>query len=181
MLYRGFRKYCGPSSAPFPGGSLTGQPFAAALIFMINYFIKIIKRSRIILAVKTDEGLTGWGEITGSTDDIAAAQLAAVLSEDLQGRDPLNLFECMAPYYQWQYPVIKTNRIVSCVWSGIDQALWDRAAREKISGLTDENRESQRRRQSFVAVAEREFRNNAAGVKSMPLSILATLKLGRLQ
>ena len=83
----------------------------------------------VFLAVNTDEGLTGWGEITGSTNDDAAAQLAAGLEKDLKGKDPLNLIECTAPFYQWQYPAIKTNRIVSCVWSGIDQALWDLAAR----------------------------------------------------
>jgi galactonate dehydratase len=82
----------------------------------------------MFLAVRTDAGLTGWGEITGSTDDVAAAQLTAALEENLQGKDPLNLIDCTAPYYQWQYPVIQTNRIVSCVWSGIDQALWDLAA-----------------------------------------------------
>jgi galactonate dehydratase len=82
----------------------------------------------MFLAVRTDAGLTGWGEITGSTDDVAAAQLTANLGEALQGKDPINLNECTAPYYTWQYPVIKTNRIVSCVWSGIDQALWDLAA-----------------------------------------------------
>ncbi len=79
----------------------------------------------MFLAVNTDEGLTGWGEITGSTDDAAAAQNAALLSENLKGKNPLNIIECTGPYYNWQYPVIKTNRIVSCVWSGIDQALWD--------------------------------------------------------
>lgn len=84
--------------------------------------------SWMFLAVTTDKGLTGWGEITGSTNDDAAAQLIAILGENLKGKDPLNLIECTAPYYKWQYPVIKTNRIISCVWSGIDQALWDLAA-----------------------------------------------------
>lgn len=82
----------------------------------------------MFLAVNTDEGLTGWGEITGSTDDSAAAQFIAALSENLKGKDPLNLIECTDSYYRWQYPVIKTNRIMSCVWSGVDQALWDLTA-----------------------------------------------------
>lgn len=83
----------------------------------------------MFLAVNTDEGLTGWGEITGSTDDSGAAELAASISEKLKGKDPTNMIDCTEGYYKWQYPVLKTNRIVSTVYSGIDQALWDLSAK----------------------------------------------------
>ena len=86
------------------------------------------KETWVFVAVSTDEGLTGWGEITGSTDDSCVAQLCTGIGEKLKGKDPTNLIECMTDYYKWQYPVVKTNKIVSCAWSGIDQALWDLTA-----------------------------------------------------
>lgn len=83
----------------------------------------------MILEIETDEGLTGYGEVTGSCDDNGLAALLSGLRERLIGQSPLAIAECKRFFTQWTYPVLSTIRTNATALSGLDQALWDLTAK----------------------------------------------------
>lgn len=80
------------------------------------------------VAIKTEDGLTGWGEISNSSNDDAAAAIVTEASSSLVGKDPRRIMELTAPVRAWKFPAPPTDRIAATAWSGIDQALWDLTA-----------------------------------------------------
>ncbi|MFZ4453884.1 mandelate racemase/muconate lactonizing enzyme family protein [Salibacterium aidingense] len=79
----------------------------------------------IWLRMKTDGGMEGWGEVTGSGDDKVLATIVQTLSTKLVGRDALNLDGCIEACSQTSFPNNTSNRFISTAISGIDQCLWD--------------------------------------------------------
>lgn len=79
----------------------------------------------IFLKIETDEGLCGWGEITGSGNDDLTASFIDMLAATLRGKDPRDIKNCMHGFYQWKYPKDDRSRTYATAWSGINQCLWD--------------------------------------------------------
>ncbi|MFE2943126.1 galactonate dehydratase [Streptomyces sp. NPDC059255] len=77
----------------------------------------------LFLAIRTDEGITGWGEpvVEGRTATVAAA--VEELSDYLIGQDPFRIED------HWQVMTkggfYRGGPILSSAVAGIDQALWD--------------------------------------------------------
>jgi galactonate dehydratase len=77
----------------------------------------------LFLAIRTDEGVTGWGEpvVEGRTATVAAA--VEELSDYLIGQDPFRIED------HWQVMTkggfYRGGPILSSAVAGIDQALWD--------------------------------------------------------
>lgn len=84
----------------------------------------------VILSIMTDEGIVGWGEVTGSPDDLGVANLISKFATELIGKDPTNINDCMRSIKKWSYPTIKSMKIYSTALSGIDQCLWDIKAKK---------------------------------------------------
>ncbi|MFC4006239.1 galactonate dehydratase [Nonomuraea purpurea] len=85
----------------------------------------------LFLRVRTDEGVTGWGEpvVEGRAETVRAA--VAELSDHLIGADPLRIED------HWQVLTkggfYRGGPVLSSAVAGIDQALWDIAG--KSAGL----------------------------------------------
>jgi galactonate dehydratase len=85
----------------------------------------------LFLRVRTDEGVTGWGEpvVEGRAETVRAA--VAELSDYLIGQDPLRIED------HWQVLTkggfYRGGPVLSSAVAGIDQALWDIAG--KVAGL----------------------------------------------
>ncbi|MFT8314092.1 MAG: enolase C-terminal domain-like protein [Clostridium sp.] len=77
------------------------------------------------VAVKTEDGLTGWGEISNSGNDEVAAEIVTKASSFLLSKDPRRIMELTSSVREWKFPAPFTDRITATAWSGIDQALWD--------------------------------------------------------
>ena len=91
-------------------------------------------RQYIFVQVETDEGITGWGEITG-TGQLPNRAVAAVLREVgpfLEGEDAAHIEAIWHKVFR-TLTYVGTRGITSCVVSGIDIALWD--IRGKSLGL----------------------------------------------
>lgn len=85
--------------------------------------------SWMLLKIETDQGIEGWGDVTGSCDDDGLAGIMQDVREMLIGKNPLHIQECNAIFYDWRYPSFKGIRTYATARSGIDQALWDVTAR----------------------------------------------------
>lgn len=84
----------------------------------------------VILTIMTDEGIAGWGEVTGSPDDLGVANLISKFEKHLVGKDPTNINQCMRALKMWSYPTTRNMKIYSTAISGIDQCLWDIKAKK---------------------------------------------------
>ena len=78
----------------------------------------------IIAELKTDSGLTGWGELTNSGHDEGAAAIFSQSARLLVGKDPLRINEHLAHYRDFTMPP-RIDKILVVAWSGVAQALWD--------------------------------------------------------
>ena len=91
-------------------------------------------RLYIFVQVETDEGVTGWGEVTG-TGQLPNRAVCAVLREVgpfLEGDDPARIEAVWHKLFR-AMTYVGTRGLTSCVVSGIDIALWD--IRGKALGL----------------------------------------------
>jgi len=83
----------------------------------------------MLVEVETDEGISGWGEVTGSCDDQGLAGILREAGERLVGLNPLHIQEREQEFCRWTYPVLRTIRTYATALSGLDQALWDVTAK----------------------------------------------------
>lgn len=91
-------------------------------------------RQYVFVQVETDEGITGWGEVTG-TGQLPNRAVCAVLREVgpfLEGEDASRIEAIWQKIFR-AMTYVGTRGITSCVVSGIDIALWD--VRGKALGL----------------------------------------------
>lgn len=93
------------------------------------YKLELFTDQWMLVEVETDEGISGWGEITGSCDDMGTARVLWEAGKLLTGKNPLHIMECSQSFYQWDYPVLNTIRTYATALSGLDQALWDVTAK----------------------------------------------------
>lgn len=83
----------------------------------------------MLVEAETDEGYSGWGEVTGSCDDLGLAGILQETGSQMIGKNPLHMEACSASLRQWTYPVHNTIRTYATALSGLDQALWDVTAK----------------------------------------------------
>ena len=80
----------------------------------------------LFVEVKTDEGISGWGEIT-TTTKVANRAVAAILrqlNELLVGDDPTQIEAAWHKIFR-SFTYLGTRGATSHVVSGVDIALWD--------------------------------------------------------
>ena len=85
------------------------------------------KLSYVFVQVDTDDGLTGWGEITTYPGTIANRTIVAALSEldgFLRGEDPTAV-ESIWHKVLRAFTYVGTRGATTAMLSGIDIALWD--------------------------------------------------------
>ncbi len=91
-------------------------------------------REYVFVEVSTDEGITGWGEITGTRPTANRAVCAVVrhLNDFLQGEDPTHIERIWHKIFR-TFTYMGSRGASTNAISGIDIALWD--IRGKIAGL----------------------------------------------
>jgi galactonate dehydratase len=85
------------------------------------------KLSYVFVQVETDEGLTGWGEITTYPGTIANRTIVAALREldgFLRGQDPTAIESIWHTVFR-AFTYVGTRGATTAMISGIDIALWD--------------------------------------------------------
>ncbi len=85
------------------------------------------KLSYVFVQVETDEGLTGWGEITTYPGPVANRTIVAALcevDEFLRGEDPMQI-EAIWHKLLRAFTYVGTRGATTAMVSGIDIALWD--------------------------------------------------------
>lgn len=83
----------------------------------------------MMVVIETDQGITGWGEVTGSCDDDGLAGILEETRKQLIGKNPLHIQECTESFRKWSYPTLNVIRTYATALSGSDQALWDLTAK----------------------------------------------------
>ena len=91
-------------------------------------------RPLVFVEVSTDEGITGWGEITTYPGDVANRVVAGMVRDSAElvvGEDPSRIEALWNKLFR-QFTYLGTRGAVSAMVSGIDIALWD--IRGKVLG-----------------------------------------------
>ncbi len=91
-------------------------------------------REYLFVEVNTDEGITGWGEVTCTRDQAnrAVASLIRHTSDILEGDDPKNIEKIWHKVFR-HFTYMGSRGATTNVISGIDIALWD--IRGKVLGV----------------------------------------------
>ena len=91
-------------------------------------------REYLFVSVDTDEGVTGWGEVTCTRDQAnrGVASLISRVSELLEGDDPKNIEKIWHKVFR-HFTYMGSRGATTSVISGIDIALWD--IRGKVLGV----------------------------------------------
>ncbi len=91
-------------------------------------------REYLFVEVNTDEGVTGWGEVTCTRDQAnrAVASLIRHTSDILEGDDPKNIEKIWHKVFR-HFTYMGSRGATTNVISGIDIALWD--IRGKVLGV----------------------------------------------
>ncbi len=87
----------------------------------------LTRRQFVFVKVATDEGITGWGEITtypGHVANRVAHRFVGELREDLVGQDPTEIESIWNQIFR-NMTYLGTRGATTAAISGIDIALWD--------------------------------------------------------
>ncbi|MEC9278797.1 MAG: mandelate racemase/muconate lactonizing enzyme family protein, partial [Chloroflexota bacterium] len=87
----------------------------------------LVEREFIFVQIDTDEGITGWGEITnypGNIGNRAMQRFTTEIKDFLVGRDPTRIEEIWARTFRL-FTYTGTRGATTAAISGIDIALWD--------------------------------------------------------
>src|SRR4051812_26856016 len=84
-------------------------------------------RPRVIVAIDTDDGLTGWGECYNHGPDLALPPLLEYLFGFLKGNDPRRIEYLM--HYLHQQVRFPPGAMHLAAMSAIDHCLWDISAK----------------------------------------------------
>ena len=93
-----------------------------------------LARPLVFVEVSTDEGVTGWGEITTYPGNVANKVIAGMIRDSAElvvGEDPSQIEAIWNKVFR-QFTYVGTRGAVSALVSGIDIALWD--IRGKVLG-----------------------------------------------
>lgn len=92
-----------------------------------SYMQRDRMRPRVLVAIDTDEGVTGWGECYNHGPDWALPPLLDYLFEQIKGHDPRRIeFLVLKLLQQQRFP---PGALGLAAISGIDHALWDISAK----------------------------------------------------
>ena len=86
-----------------------------------------VKREFVFVQIDTDEGITGWGEITnypGNIGNRAIQKYTSEIKDFLVGKDPTRIEEIWARTFRL-FTYTGTRGATTAAMSGIDIALWD--------------------------------------------------------
>jgi len=84
-------------------------------------------RPRVLVALDTDENLTGWGECYNHGPDRALKPILEYLFSQIQNEDPRQIERIMLKLYQ--YARFPPGSLSLAAMSAIDHALWDISAK----------------------------------------------------
>lgn len=82
-----------------------------------------------LVVIDTDDGIKGWGEVTGSLDLDGLAHFVESAKSILIGKSPAAVNSLTSQLERWEYPSKANMRCFRGAVSGINQALWDLAAK----------------------------------------------------
>ena len=94
---------------------------------------KVVRdRQLVFVQVDTDEGITGWGEVTTYPGPVANRAIAAMIREvsDFLAGENTNEFERLWQKIFRSFTYVGTRGAVTAMISGIDIALWDIRGKE---------------------------------------------------
>jgi galactonate dehydratase len=105
----------------------TGRMGSVKIDRLRTYMTRDKDRPRLLVAIDTDDGLTGWGECYNHGPDRALAPLLEYLFTFLQGQDPRRI-EYIVQYLmqQTRFP---PGALTLAAISAIDHCLWDISAK----------------------------------------------------
>ncbi|MYA60219.1 MAG: mandelate racemase/muconate lactonizing enzyme family protein [Chloroflexi bacterium] len=94
----------------------------------------VSNREYLFVEVNTDEGITGWGEVTGTREQAnrGVASLISHVSDLLEGDDPKNIEKIWHKVFR-HFTYMGSRGATTSAISGIDIALWD--IRGKVLGV----------------------------------------------
>ena len=89
-------------------------------------------RRLVLVQVDTDEGITGWGEVTTYPGPVANRAMAAMIGQvsDYLAGESANEFERLWQKVFRTFTYVGTRGAVTALISGIDIALWDIRGKE---------------------------------------------------
>lgn len=97
------------------------------IVRLRSYMSRDGKRPRVIVAIDTDEGVTGWGECYNHGPDRALAPTLDYYFTQIEGEDPRRVeFLMLKLQQQARFP---PGAIGLSAFSAIDQCLWDISAK----------------------------------------------------
>ena len=113
---------------------ITPYLVSAPAPFLPTANAKANNREYLFVEVNTDEGVTGWGEVTCTRDQAnrGVASLIRHVSDLLKGDDPKNIEKIWHKVFR-HFTYMGSRGATTSVISGIDIALWD--IRGKVLGV----------------------------------------------
>jgi galactonate dehydratase len=97
------------------------------IIALRTFMTRDVNRPRVIVAIDTDEGITGWGECYNHGPDRALAPLLEYLYLQIEGEDPTRIERLILKLLQQsRFP---PGALGLAAISAIDHALWDISAK----------------------------------------------------
>ena len=113
---------------------ITPYLVSAPAPFLPTSNAKANNREYLFVEVNTDEGVTGWGEVTCTRDQAnrGVASLIRHVSDLLEGDDPKNIEKIWHKVFR-HFTYMGSRGATTSVISGIDIALWD--IRGKVLGV----------------------------------------------
>ncbi len=113
---------------------ITPYLVSAPAPFLPTANAKANNREYLFVEVNTDEGVTGWGEVTCTRDQAnrGVASLIRHVSDLLEGDDPKNIEKIWHKVFR-HFTYMGSRGATTSVISGIDIALWD--IRGKVLGV----------------------------------------------
>lgn len=114
--------------------NITPYLVSAPAPFLPTSNAKANNREYLFVEVNTDEGVTGWGEVTCTRDQAnrGVASLIRHVSDLLEGDDPKNIEKIWHKVFR-HFTYMGSRGATTSVISGIDIALWD--IRGKVLGV----------------------------------------------
>lgn len=87
------------------------------------------RSSWLLLAVETDSGIVGWGDMSDGCLCDTIAMIVEKQRDAWIGKEPRCIRECEEIISKWKRPMRSTVRAFSIIQSAMDQALWDITAK----------------------------------------------------
>jgi galactonate dehydratase len=117
----------GCGSLPYAGAARNERRISMRIRMLRSFMTRDRDRPRVIVAVDTDEGITGWGECYNHGPDRALPPLLDYLAGQIVGEDPRRIeYLALKLLQQARFP---PGALGLAAVSAIDHALWDISAK----------------------------------------------------